>query len=140
MQRSTTAPTPVSSDRPRWPYAGHGQQMLLWASALITIGAFLPWLMTGVGTFTGMRGSGSWTVFAGVIGLGASMMRNRRLVLIHAVGIAVVAITLPVWQLVHLIRLVGFQGWMPGIGLLMTLGGGVVIARASLKLRSSASS
>lgn len=122
--------------RPRWPYAGRGQQTLLWASILITVGAFLPWLMTSVGTFGGMRGAGSWTVFAGVIGIGASLMRRRRLVLVHAVGIAAIAIVLPLWQVVHLVGLVGWGGWLPGIGLLMTFGGGVAIARAALELRA----
>jgi hypothetical protein len=130
-------PAAPATGRPRWPYAGHGQQTLAWASALITIGAFLPWLMTGVGTFTGMRGAGTWTVFAGVIGLGAALMRRRRLVLIHAAGIAAIAIALPVWQLLHIISLVGFQGWLPGIGLIMTLGGGVATARATLELHAT---
>lgn len=131
---TTTSSPPVRS-APRWPYAGHGQQTLLWASALITVGAFLPWLMTGFGTFGGMRGAGTWTVFAGVIGLGASLMRSRRLVLLHAIGISTIAIGLPVWQLVHTMRLVGFQGWFPGMGLIMTLGAGVVIANATRELR-----
>lgn len=130
------APSPALRGRPRWPYAGHGQQTLSWASVLITVGAFLPWVMTGVGNFTGMRGAGSWTVFAGVLGLGASMMRSRRLVLLHAVGIAGIAIVLPAWQLVHMLSLVGVRGWLPGIGLLMTLGAGIVIARAAMELRS----
>lgn len=130
----TTAAPARSTAVPRWPYAGHGQQTLLWASVLITVGAFLPWLMTGVGTFTGMRGAGSWTVFAGVIGIGVSLVRRHRVVLIHAVGIAAIAILLPAWQLVHIIGLVGFRGWMPGIGLIMTLGGGIVIARAAREL------
>jgi hypothetical protein len=133
----TTTPTPsATSTTPRWPYAGHGQQTLLWASVLITVGAFLPWLMTGVGTFTGMRGAGSWTVFAGVIGIGISLVRNRRVVLVHAVGIATIAIALPAWQLVHTLSLVGFRGWLPGIGLIMTLGGGIVIARAALEIHA----
>ncbi len=121
---------------PRWPYAGHGQQTLLWASVLITVGAFLPWLMTGVGTFTGMRGAGSWTVFAGVIGIGVSLVRSRRVVLLHAIGIAGIAIALPTWQLVHTISLVGFRGWLPGIGLIMTLGGGIAIGRAAREIHS----
>jgi hypothetical protein len=136
--KQTVASSPELAARPRWPYAGHGQQTLLWASVLIMVGAFLPWLMTGVGTFTGMRGAGTWTVFAGAIGLGASMMRSRRLVLIHAVGIAAVAIALPLWQLAHVLTLVGIGGWLPGIGLIMTLGGGVAIARAVLELRADA--
>jgi hypothetical protein len=92
--------------------------------------------MTSFGTFGGMRGAGSWTVFAGVIGIGASLMRSRRLVLLHAVGIAAMAIALPLWQVVHLFGTVGARGWLPGIGLIMTFGGGVAIARATLELRA----
>jgi hypothetical protein len=126
----------ATAGRPRWPYAGHGQQTLLWASILITVGAFLPWLMTSFGTFGGMRGAGTWTVFAGVIGIGASLMRRRRWVELHAIAIAVIAIALPLWQVVHLVGMVGFRGWLPGIGLIMTLVGGVAIARATLELRT----
>ena len=133
---AATTGTPAVADAPRWPYAGHGQQTLLWASVLITVGAFLPWLMTGVGTFTGMRGAGSWTVFAGVIGLGVSLVRSRRVVLAHAIGIAAIAIVLPGWQLIHTIGLVGFRGWLPGIGLIMTLGGGIVIAGAAREIHA----
>jgi hypothetical protein len=133
---TSPATSPAAAARPRWPYAGHGQQTLLWASILITVGAFLPWLMTSFGTFGGMRGAGSWTVFAGVIGIGASLMRSRRLVLLHAVGIAAMAIALPLWQVVHLAGTVGLRGWLPGIGLIMTFGGGVAIARAALELRA----
>lgn len=125
---------PGDAGRPRWPYVGHGQQTLLWASTLITVGAFLPWLMTGVGTFTGMRGAGSWTVFAGVIGIGVSLVRSRVVVLVHAIAIAAIAIGLTSWQLLHTISLVGFRGWLPGVGLLMTLGGGIVIARAAREI------
>lgn len=133
MERAAISP---AASRPRWPYAGAGQQTLLWASILITVGAFLPWLMTSLGTFSGMRGAGSWTVFAGVIGIGASLMRSRRLVLLHAVGIAAIAIALPLWQVVHLIGRVGLRGWLPGIGLIMTFAGGIAIARAALVLRA----
>jgi hypothetical protein len=126
----------TAAARPRWPYAGHGQQTLLWASILITVGAFLPWLMTSFGTFGGMRGAGSWTVFAGVIGIGASLMRSRRAVHVHAIGIAAIAIALPLWQVVHLVGTVGVRGWLPGIGLIMTLVGGVAIARATRELRA----
>jgi hypothetical protein len=135
---SEPRPAPAEPRARRWPYVGHGQQTLAWASVLVLLGAFLPWVMTGVGTFTGMRGAGTWTVFAGAIGLGAALMRHRRVVLVHAVAIAVVAIALPVWQVVHLLRLVGLQGWLPGIGLIMTLAGGIVIARAAVEIRDHA--
>jgi hypothetical protein len=132
-----TASRAETTARPRWPYVGHGQQTLLWASVLIMVGAFLPWLMTGVGTFTGMRGAGTWTVFAGAIGIGASLMRSHRMVLFHAYGIAAVAILLPLWQVVHMLGLVGLGGWLPGIGLIMTFGGGVAVGRAALEVRAS---
>lgn len=128
------SPTTGDAAQPRWPYAGHGQQTLLWASTLITVGAFLPWLMTGVGTFTGMRGAGSWTVFAGVIGIGVSLVRSRSVVLVHAIAIAAIAIGLPSWQLLHTVSLVGFRGWLPGVGLIMTLGGGIAIARGAREI------
>jgi hypothetical protein len=57
-------------------------------------------------------------------------------VLLHAVGIAAMAIALPLWQVVHLAGTVGLRGWLPGIGLIMTFGGGVAIARAALELRA----
>ena len=133
---NTTTASSELATRPRWPYVGRGQKTLLWASVMILVGAFLPWLMTPLGTFTGMRGAGTWTVFAGAIGLGVSLMRSRRLVLVHALGIAAVAIALPSWQLAHTIGLVGFQGWMPGVGLIMTLAGGVAVSRAVLAIRT----
>jgi hypothetical protein len=136
MDHATAAPARTAA-RPRWPYVGHGQQTLLWASVLILVGAFLPWLMTGVGTFTGMRGAGTWTVFAGAIGIGASLMRRRRMVLLHAYGIAAVSILLPLWQVVHMLSLVGLGGWLPGIGLIMTFAGGVAVARATLEIRTT---
>lgn len=120
----------------RWPYVGHGQQTLLWASVMIMVAAFLPWLMTGVGTFTGMRGAGTWTVFAGAVGIGASLMRSRRFVLLHAWVIAAVAIALPSWQLLHLLGSVGLGGWLPGIGLLMTLFAGGAVVRAAREIHA----
>ncbi len=48
-----------------------------------------------------------------------------------------VAVGLPVWQLVHLYRLVGFGGWLPGMGLLLVLAGGVLAARAALRMTRS---
>lgn len=63
-------------------------------------------------------------------------MRSRRLVLLHTVGIAAIAIALPPWQVVHLVGMVGLGGWLPGIGLIVTFGGGVGVARAALELAS----
>ena len=40
------------------------------------------------------------------------------------------------WQVVHLVGMVGLGGWLPGIGLIVTFGGGVGVARAALELAS----
>jgi hypothetical protein len=58
------------------------------------------------------------------------------MVFVHAIGIAAIAIVLPLWQVVHLLGTVGPRGWLPGIGLIMTFGGGVAISRAALELRA----
>jgi hypothetical protein len=107
---------------------------LLGAALLILIGAFLPWLATGVGNVSGVRGAGLWTMYAAVLGLAGAAIRSHQLAALHAAVLAVVAIALPLWQVVHLVSLVGFTGWVPGPGLVMTVGGGVLAGSAALTL------
>ena len=107
---------------------------LLVAALLILVGAFLPWLATGAGNVAGVRGAGLWTMYAAVLGLAGAAVRSHLLAALHAAVLAVVAIALPLWQVVHLVSLVGFAGWVPGPGLVMTVGGGVLAASAALTL------
>jgi hypothetical protein len=107
---------------------------LLVAALLILVGAFLPWLATGAGNVSGIRGAGLWTMYAAVLGLAGAAIRSHRLAALHAAVLAVVAIALPLWQVVHLAGLVGFAGWVPGPGLVMTVGGGVLAGGAALTL------
>lgn len=101
---------------------------------MVLIGAFLPWIYTPVGTATGLRGAGLWTMYAAFLGVAGAIIRSPRLAGIHAAALAVVAVALPVWQLIHLITKVGFGGWMPGVGLVMTLGAGVLAGTAAVSL------
>lgn len=101
---------------------------------MILVGAFLPWLATGAGNVSGVRGAGLWTMYAAVLGLAGALVRSPRLAALHAAVLAVVAVLLPLWQVVHLAGLVGFSGWIPGPGLVMTLGGGVLAGSAALTL------
>ena len=57
----------------------------------------------------------------------------------HAGVLALVAAGLAMWQVVHLVSLVGFSGWMPGPGLVLTLGGGMLAATAARSLWVQAS-
>ncbi|WP_300007527.1 hypothetical protein [Pseudonocardia sp.] len=107
---------------------------LLLAALLILVGAFLPWLATGAGNVSGVRGAGLWTMYAAVLGLAGAAVRSPRLAALHAAVLAVVALALPLWQVVHLVGLVGFAGWVPGPGLVMTVGGGVLAGSVALTL------
>jgi len=98
---------------------------------MVLVGSFLPWLFTGVGALSGGRGPGLWTAYAAILGLAAIFMPWRRVAGVHAAVVALVALALPVWQLVHVVSLVGFGGWFPGPGLVVVLGGGVVAAAAA---------
>jgi pheromone shutdown protein TraB len=111
-----------------------GNGRLLAAALMILVGAFLPWLATGAGNVSGVRGAGLWTMYAAVLGLAGALVRSPRLAALHAAVLAVVAVLLPLWQVVHLAGLVGFSGWIPGPGLVMTVGGGVLAGSAALTL------
>ncbi|HEX6249015.1 MAG TPA: hypothetical protein VFZ64_14175, partial [Nocardioidaceae bacterium] len=82
--------------------------------------------------------AGLWTMYAAALGIAGAIVRSPRIAGIHAALLAVVAVALPVWQLVHLFRLVGFAGWRPGAGLVLTLGGGVLAGYAALNLLRAA--
>jgi hypothetical protein len=101
------------------------------------LGAFLPWVYTGLGSVSGARGAGLWVFYAATLGLAGALVPLRRLAAVQAVVLAAVAIALPLWQVGHLLSLVGLQGWLPGPGLLLCLGGGVLAAKAALALLTS---
>ena len=73
-------------------------------------------------------------MYAAVLGLAGAIIKKPRLAAAHAAVLAVVATGLALWQVVHLLTLVGFEGWMPGPGLVLTIGGGVLAATAARTL------
>jgi hypothetical protein len=105
-----------------------GRRQLAGAVAMIVLGSFMPWISTALGSVSGARGPGLWTFYAAMIGLAACLVPLRRLAIAQGALMALVAIALPVWQLVHVWSLVGTEGWLPGPGLVLVLGGGVLAA------------
>jgi hypothetical protein len=102
---------------------------------MVLVGAWLPWIYTGLGSVVGIRGAGLWTMYAAFLGLaGAAIRRRPRWAAGHAAVLALVAVGLAGWQLVHLVSLVGFAGWMPGPGLVLTFGGGLLAAAVARSL------
>lgn len=132
--RMTTATAASAPARPR-PF---GARPLLLGSALIALGSLLPWVSTPFGNVSGIRGAGMWTLYAGALGIAGSLMRRRRLVLVHAVPVAIAALVLPLWQLLRIGQLGMASGTflaaVPGMGLVLVLGGGVLAARGAMAL------
>lgn len=101
---------------------------------MVLLGAFLPWVYTGLGAVSGFRGAGLWTFYASSLGFAGALVASRRLAGAQALVLAVVAVGLAGWQLVYLTSLVGFSGWLPGPGLVLTAGGGVLAGAAGRSL------
>jgi len=122
-------PTSSAAGRPRR-QPDPARRKLGLAVVMVLVGSFLPWLFTGFGAISGGRGPGLWTAYAGILGLAALFMPWRRVAGVHAALLAVVAMALPAWQLVHVIG-IGFGGWFPGPGLVVVFAGGVLAAAAA---------
>lgn len=111
-----------------------GQGRLLGAAGLLVVGAFMPWLMTGVGMISGLVGAGVWTFYASMLALAGGLVPHRGLAAAQGVVVGVVVVGIGVWQLVHTVQLLGTSGWSPGPGLVLTIGGGGLALAGGLQL------
>lgn len=108
--------------------------MLGGAVLMGVVGSFMPWVDTAIGTVSGARGPGLWTFYAAMLGLAAALVPLRRLAIAQATVMAVVCVVLPVWQVVHLLGLIGTAGWFPGPGLVLVFGAGVLAGSAAWRM------
>jgi hypothetical protein len=97
----------------------------------VMIGSFLPWIHTPAGNAMGGQGPGLWTFYAAMLGLAGVLIPARVPRMAQAGILAAVALALPVWQIVHVLTLVGLGGWMPGPGLVMVTAGGTLALTAA---------
>lgn len=121
----------------RWPRAGLAQRPLAAAAAVGAVAAFLPWISTRIGTFAGVAGPGVWTFYAAALGVAGALVASRRLAAALAAVFAAAAIGLPTWQTARLLDRglgLGGDGWVPGIGMVLTVGAGVIALRAASAL------
>ena len=114
-----------------------GRRQLLGAVAMVAVGSFLPWLDTALGQINGVRGAGLWTFYAAMLGLAGALVPIRMLALVQGAVMALAAMALPVWQVVYLLGLVGTEGWIPGPGLVVVFGGGVLAAVAVRRMSTA---
>lgn len=111
-----------------------GRKRLALATAMVMIGSFMPWVSTALGNLSGARGPGIWTFYAAMLGLAGALIPWRKVGAVQAGILAAVAVVLPVWQLARMFNQVGWGGWMPGPGMVLVLGGGVLAGVAAVQL------
>ena len=131
-----SSPSTSGAVRPRRRGVDPARRSLLIATIMVILGSFMPWVDTAAGAISGARGPGLWTFYAAMLGLAGGLSPSKRIAGVQAAIFGAVAITLPLWQLIHLIRLVRFEGWLPGPGLVLVFGGGVLAASAAWRLLS----
>ena len=111
------------------------QKLLLMAAAGVIVGSFMPWVSLNMGAeFGGFTGAGLYTFYIGVLGLGGGLVPVRVLAVLQGLIMGTVAVALPVWQVVRLLRLVGFSGWFPGTGLIIVFASGCLALLATYRI------
>lgn len=118
--------------------ARRARRGLMTGTVLIALGSFMPWVHTAVGNVPGYAGAGLWTFYFSMLGFAAMLLPYLRVAAAQALIMGAIAVALPMWQLVRLSSMVGFAGWLPGFGLLMTAAGGAVCLVAARRLLASA--
>ena len=120
-----------------------GRKRMLWASIALFLGAFLPWLYTPLGTVSpiGLSGDlmlggqpGAWILYAAFAALAAGMAPWRMFSVVNGFIVAAVAVGLPAYHLVRMWSEVGFSGWTPGPGVVLSIAGGVMCALGAREL------
>jgi len=111
---------------------------MLVGGLLAVVGSMLPWVVTPLGSLSGLAGPGLWSLSAGFLAVAGALLPYRWVALVHSLlpGLAVAAIV--VWQVARLLYLsAGTDSWgklLPGIGLVMVAGGAVVLLRTGHRL------
>jgi hypothetical protein len=126
----------TAASRPRWPYLGRPQVLLLVAGLVTAVASLLPWLETVFGGTNGVLLGGMITFYAALLAVPGAIWRRRGVVLAHALILAVPAIAIPTWRLAWALRRLPALGeaWLPGPGLVLVLISGCVAAYAAMSL------
>lgn len=107
---------------------------------IAVVGSLLPWVTTPLGSLYGTAGPGLWTLSAGFLAVAGALLPFRKVAIAHclAPGFAISAIV--VWQVARLGQLsAATDAWgqlLPGMGLVMAAGGGVILLRTGFRLLS----
>ncbi|WP_300403133.1 hypothetical protein [Nocardioides sp.] len=134
---ATTAAGSKAATARRTRVAVPGRKALACASLLVVLGSFMPWVDTALGAVSGIVGAGLWTFYAAWVGIAGAIISGTgrlRVAAGHALVFGAIALGLVAWQVVHVVQLIGFGGWQPGVGLVFVVGGGVLACVAGVRM------
>lgn len=115
-----------------------GSVGMLVGGGLTVVGSLLPWVITPLGSLSGLAGPGLLTLSAGFLAVAGALLPYRWVAIGHSLvpGLAVAAIA--VWQAARLVHLSATtDSWgqlLPGMGLVMVAGGAVLLLRTGYRL------
>lgn len=124
-----------SSARPVAARGWHpGRRWLLAGAAVAGVGSLLPWLELAFGaSLGGLQGGGLWTFYLAWLGLAGALVPSRTAAVVQGAVAGLAAVVLPIAQVADVARR-DLPGWQPGIGLLLTVCGGVLLLRGVVTL------
>ena len=131
---------PEPKARPRWPYFGSAQKILIGCGIGIWMCSSLAWVIIRPFNFPASALARAWVLWAGLMTMGAGIARWRMVAVISAVIGGGTAIYLGSWQLLkvfddcdlsHMLDL----RCVPGPGLVMTLAAGFISVWQGWRLR-----
>jgi hypothetical protein len=115
-----------------------GSLGMLLGGVMLIIGAVTPWVSTPFLTFNATQGPGLWILCAGTIAVAGALIPHRIVAIAQAALPGVVTAALVAWQLGLLIYVSATtDAWgqlLPGIGMVLTAGGAVVLLRAAWRM------
>jgi len=133
---------PDPGSRPRWPYFGPPQKLLRACGMAMWVGSSLPWVIIRPLDFYG-RASAlalAWTLWAGLMSMGAAIAPWRLITVFSALGGGAVAVYLAGWQTLRVVQLCSFGQLIrlecvPGPGVVVAFTAGILAIWQGWRLR-----
>ena len=125
-RRELRASLAGARDQTRWPYLGRAQKRLLISGIAIWVGAFLPWLLVLGQSLRAAPLAVSWALWAGLMTIAGASVRWRGIAILSALFGGGTAVYLSAWQTTKLLGVCVSTQCLPGPGLAILFGAGIV--------------
>ncbi|CAN5543303.1 hypothetical protein BH20ACT23_BH20ACT23_08700 [soil metagenome] len=118
----------------KWPYLGPPQKWLLIAGITMLIGSVLPWVLVLGQSLRAAPLAMSWALWAGLMTLAAASIRWRMIAAFSALLGGGGALYLAVWQSTTLLKACLSTQCLPGPGVMLLFGAGILGLLQATKL------